>query len=212
MRLGGLGLEGLDATLFVGAAGHDHHLDHGADIAVHGELTRWEPSVLIGSSSSTLRRSIRILRACQIASEMSVDVTEPYSRSSVPARRLIVSTVRLSVCAMSRACSSHWASCRRRCSAWRCASATRASRRGLGQLARAEIVAQVAGGDVDHVALAAELLDVLEQDRLCASLAISFLFIRAGGPRLHRCTDTPGVTTPERESAARSVENVQLTA
>ena len=42
--------------------------------------------------------------------------------------------------------------------------------RRLGQLPRAEIVAQVAGGDLDHVALAAQLLDVLEQDRLCASL------------------------------------------
>jgi hypothetical protein len=36
----------------------------------------------------------------------------------------------------------------------------------LGHLARRQVVAQVAGGDVDHVAFAAELLDVLKQDRL----------------------------------------------
>ena len=51
--------------------------------------------------------------------------------------------------------------------------------RRLGQLPRAEVIAHVAGGDLDHVALAAELLDVLEQDRLCR-LACHFLPLQSG--------------------------------
>ena len=42
----------------------------------------------------------------------------------------------------------------------------RALRRRLGQLARDEVVAQVAGRDVDRLADLAEPLDLLEQDRL----------------------------------------------
>src|SRR5258708_31909227 len=41
----------------------------------------------------------------------------------------------------------------------------RTLRGGLGELARDQVVAQVALGDVDHLALLAELLDVFEKDR-----------------------------------------------
>ena len=54
--------------------------------------------------------------------------------------------------------------------------------RGLGQPPRAEIVSEVAGGDLDDVALAAQLVDVLKQDRLCSSLCHPILNVRAAWP------------------------------
>ena len=43
----------------------------------------------------------------------------------------------------------------------------RARGRRLGQLAGDQVVAQVAGGDVDRLTALAERVDVLEQDGLC---------------------------------------------
>src|SRR5918997_282594 len=82
------------------------------------------PTVRIGSSRLTLRRSIGMPRASWMASTMSCDVTEPKRRPSSPA--------------------------------WR----------GLGDLARDQVVAQVALRDVDDRPAGAELLVVLEEDRV----------------------------------------------
>ena len=55
----------------------------------------------MGSSRRTLRLSMRSLRASQMASATSAAVTDPYSRSPSPAWAGMVSTVLLSVAAMS---------------------------------------------------------------------------------------------------------------
>src|SRR4051812_14529665 len=66
------------------------------------------PTVRIGSSRWTLRRSISMPRASLIASTMSCAVTEPNRRPSSPAWWAIVSTVRLSTAAESWA---RWFAC-----------------------------------------------------------------------------------------------------
>ena len=106
-------------------------------------------------------------RAAWIASAISFEVTEPNSLPSSPARWLMVSTVFASSAAVSSA----------RSAAWRSSSASARSRRGAASssaplvagwasLRGIEVVAQVAGRDVDRVAGLAEPLDVLEQDCL----------------------------------------------
>ena len=62
----------------------------------------------------------------------------------------------------------------------------------------------MAGGDVDHVALAAELLDVLQQDRLCAFRAIVVL-VSLGRPSAAVDGRIPGgpVSQPRAAGIAR---------
>ncbi len=96
---------------------------------------------------------------------MSCAVTEPNRRPSAPACWGIVSTVWFSRPTFS--CGFLDASRSARSAAswrWRIASIAPARRR-LRELARDQVVAQVALGDVDDVALLAELLDVLQEDR-----------------------------------------------
>ena len=115
---------------------------------------------------------------------MSEEVTEPYSRSSTPARCLdgqhgAVQGVGDVVCllfalglvpAPRLLLALHLGHPRVGCP--------------LGQLARAQEVAQVAGRDVHHVALAAELVDVLKQDRLGSFATHGFLVtVGWSGPR-----------------------------
>src|SRR5690606_16751036 len=54
--------------------------------------TTWVPSDLIGSASTSLRRSIWTLVCASIAVAMSTAVTEPNNRPSVPARAVTVMT------------------------------------------------------------------------------------------------------------------------
>ena len=61
------------------------------------------PTVRIGSSRWTWRRSIVMPRASLMASAMSCEVTEPNRRPSSPAWWAIVSTVLLSSAALSSA-------------------------------------------------------------------------------------------------------------
>src|SRR5215211_3208686 len=95
---------------------------------------------LSGSSRPILRRSTRILRARQISSAMSVDVTEPNSDPVGPAFTSKLSTVLRSTSAMSSACSAlraSWrprSSSRLRSSAMRPGVASSASRRGSRKL------------------------------------------------------------------------------
>ena len=114
-------------------------------------------------------------RASWIASAMSCVVTEPNRRPSSPACWVIVSTVLLSSSALLLAA--------RPTASLRGALLGRGAALGgvegalgrrLGELARDQVVAQVALGDVDDGPLLAERLDVLEQDRLGH---------RASGPR-----------------------------
>ena len=124
------------------------------------------PTFLIGSVRCTLRLSSFRPRASLIAVAMSWAVTEPNRRPSAPACWGIVSTVRLSRLTFSSAFSIALRAARSAASwRWRIAS-TAPLRRRLGELARHQVVAQVALGDVDDVALLAERLDVLEEDRL----------------------------------------------
>ncbi len=53
----------------------------------------------------------------------------------------------------------------------------------LGQPPRAEVVAQVAGSDLDDVAAPAKLLDILQQDCLCSSLCHPILSVLGGWAR-----------------------------
>ena len=124
------------------------------------------PTVRIGSSRWTLRRSMRMPRASRIASTMSCDVTEPNRRPSSPAWCVIVSTVLLSSSALSRAFVVASASALLGGLLAALRGGDRALGGGLGQLARDQVVAQVALGDVDDRAALAQRLVVLEQDRL----------------------------------------------
>ena len=124
------------------------------------------PTVRIGSSRWTLRRSMRMPRASRMASTMSCDVTEPNRRPSSPAwcgdgEDGLVE--QLGVVARLRG------RLRERLLGGLLAAlggGDRALGGGLGQLARDQVVAQVALRDVDDRAALAQRLVVLEQDRL----------------------------------------------
>ena len=105
--------------------------------------------------------SIRRSRASRSASTISLAPTEPNSLPSSPARWWIVSTVLPSRPAASASRSARAFSAFSAASRRRCASSSAPGRRRLGQLARDQVVAQVAGGDVDRLAALAERLDVL---------------------------------------------------
>ena len=108
------------------------------------------PTSRIGSSRRIFLRSIRSPRASAIASAISALVTEPNSLPSSPARCWIVSTVFASSAAVSpaRSAASLAALLGGLPAALRLLQ--RRLRGGLGELAGDQVVAQVAGRDVDR--------------------------------------------------------------
>ena len=124
------------------------------------------PISLIGSSSRTLRLSIVMPRASLMASAMSAAVMLPNRRSPSPALAASVMTVLLSVAVNSSACDGHAGLARLALFFATAELDDLARRRGLGQLARDQVVARIAAGHVGELALVAEVLDVLEQDDL----------------------------------------------
>src|SRR4051794_16911869 len=150
------------------------------------------PTVRIGSSRWTLRRSIVIPRASWIASTMSCEVTAPNRRPSSPAWGGVVSTGRVGTGAGSWARSVAWAGGLVGDREHRAVEHGRGLLGALGglgegavgglapppgrldgalggrggELARDQVVAQVPLGDVDDGAPLAELLVVLQEDGL----------------------------------------------
>src|SRR3954447_21102473 len=80
---------------------------------------------------------------------------------------------------------------------------------GQRQLPRLQEVAHVAGGDVHDVALAAQFVDVLQQDRLCSFVYHHVLVVTR--PRPRSSSHAPAVASPARPISPL-LAGIQLTA